>query len=150
LKEALEVARGRVRVVIDLKEATSFRVVDRIMREVEGVSMEAEVAVISGRLDALTWVRIGSGTIPIGLYVAPPEGAATYLARNPGVFGRLSALGYAEIFLRTEEVDRAGELYQAALTHGVPIGVWTVRDRAQLASMLEAPGVTRVLTDVLP
>ena len=60
--------------------------------------------------------------------------------------GRAAEVGATTVVAHVNSLDAA--LAGAMLESGRPLMVWTVTKRRQLASVLETPGVTHVVTDV--
>lgn len=149
LVSALDLARGRAMVVLDLKDATNRDVVERVLADVEATGMKGHVAVVSGQIATLMWVRAMDHEIPVGLYPSSPVATAT-LSNTPNLIDLLKTMGTSELLLPVQEVETQGPLYEAAVLSGLPIAVWTAHNRDQVRRLLTIPGVTRVLSDVIP
>lgn len=147
LGRALEIARNRTRVVLDVKgvgTCDAFRAVRSVIDE---RGMAGRVAIISGNPNTLSIARSYFPDLPIGLYLGqwptPSEEADEALDIS-------AYLGTAELLLRVEAAMENDRAFRLAVDRGVPVTPWVVRSPQEIEPLLSTPGVARVLSDVPP
>ncbi len=132
LREALELARGRARVLIELKYyGHQDRLEERVIDVVEGLDMSDQVAVMSLKLDGVR-----------ALGELRPDWRAGLL--NTAALGDLTQLDLDFLALNSAATTR--RMVRQAHRHGVDVYVWTVNDPVQMSIMLSR-GVDGIITD---
>lgn len=138
LARALSFARGKGRLVLDLKGGMTCSVVGAILDEVRENGMIDEVAVISGSPLALANVRTLAPTVPIGLY-----------SNSLPAFEAVWDLGLFEAVLTSSQLDESDGVAHALRAREVPIIIFTAQTPGEVAALLGRSGVARVLSDVV-
>lgn len=139
LSSVLEVADGRIRVDVEIKEPGHEEAVVRAVRDHAGAD---DVVVTSFHDAALAVVKRLAPDIATGLLV----GRRRALARDVFPFRRLRACGAD--FLAPHHALLLTGLARRAERHGVGLLVWTVNDAAKVARYLGDPRVRGVVTDL--
>jgi glycerophosphoryl diester phosphodiesterase len=134
LADLVEMAAGRVRLDVELKEPGYEReVLETLTPRPDGLLVSSflpEVITAVGALDS---------AVRTGLIVGPWD-------RSPDRFARADECGARVLVPHIELVDEA--LRAEALRRNAPLVVWTVNDRPALQRMLDDPAVVCVITDV--
>ena len=133
LAELVELAGGRIALDVELKEPGYEADVLAVLEP-----RPAGLVVTSFLPEAVAAVRALDASIETGLIFRP--GDRRDLAARAEACGARMVVAHSSA-LRPE---LAAELHRA----GRPLMVWTVNDRRLLATVVEMPGVTHVVTDV--
>lgn len=132
LKEVLEAARGKARVVIELKYyGHDKKLEQRVVDIVEETDMVSEIAIMSLNYNAIRKIRVLRPDWKIGLL------SATSL----GHLARLDA-----DFLAVAMRMATGQFIRRAHKAGKQVFVWTVNDAASMSRMISL-GVDGIITD---
>ncbi len=132
LEEALDLCRGEVGVVLELKEIGSLR---RFLEIVRGYGAEGEIGICSFDPELLMRVKESGGGVRMGLIVdAPPE--------NPEV--GLATLGCEVIGVRAFHITR--RLIERVRLSGRMVFGWGVEDQVGVSELMGL-GVDGVVSD---
>jgi glycerophosphoryl diester phosphodiesterase len=132
LEQAIDVARGQIRLNIELKfHGHEKRLVERVVETIREKRFREGCVISSLRLDALETVRRLDPGLRIGSIVFDSV-------------GDLTRLDVDFLSVRRERVDLA--LIRRARRRGLPVHVWTVNDPAAMAAFVDRR-VDAILTD---
>ncbi|HET6850354.1 MAG TPA: glycerophosphodiester phosphodiesterase [Gaiellales bacterium] len=134
LGELVELAAGRIRLDVELKEAGyEDQVLDVLTPHPDGLlvtSFLPEVVSAIGELDP---------AVRTGLILGPWDG-------SPDRFARADECGADVLLPHVDLLDEA--LREQAMERRRPLVIWTVNDRSALARLIADPAVGCVITDV--
>jgi glycerophosphoryl diester phosphodiesterase len=134
LGELVELAAGRVRLDVELKEAGYEREVLEALRP-----LPPGLLVSSFLPEALQAVRAIDPAVRTGLIVGPWN-------EDPDQFARADACGADVLAPHVDLLDEP--LSRQALARDQPLLVWTVNERAGLERLIADPAVGCIITDV--
>jgi glycerophosphoryl diester phosphodiesterase len=136
LEEVLEVARGRIRVNLDLKEV---EVVEPAVRAVHAAGMVDQVTYISFEPEA--WDRLGrlSPDSPLVHLVDSAAGVAGLAMGEVGTQSVAAGVGMPYKLVSAEVVENMRR-------HGYGVFAWTVDDEAEMRRLIEC-GVNGIVTN---
>jgi glycerophosphoryl diester phosphodiesterase len=140
LAEVLEIARGRIRVNIELKKGKNFpytleELADRTLAVVEKAGMTDQVLFSSFDPAAVNRIRAKNPSLPIALIVDKPWRNP----EDPGAGTRYPTLNCRTTVLNEENVRRAH-------AGGIQVHVWTVNTREAMTEFI-ALGVDGIITN---
>jgi glycerophosphoryl diester phosphodiesterase len=132
LQEAIETARGRIGLNIELKvHGHEKRLVESVVETVEAAGFEEDCIITSLKREAIMKVRELNPRLEIG-----------YILYQKA--GNVSRLGVEHLMFSTRLATDAAIV--AAQGQGKQVHVWTVNDRKQMSGLLDR-GVNGILTD---
>jgi glycerophosphoryl diester phosphodiesterase len=132
LQQAIDVARGRIKLNIELKfNGQDKRLAERVAEIVSENEFEAQCAVTSLTYDGLLQAKESHGKLKVGFIVFRAVGDVAELP--------VDLLSINAGYITREMVER---LHAA----GKPVHVWTVNDREGMLDMIDL-GVDNILTD---
>lgn len=142
--EALAQVDGRALVLLDLKDTGNCPRFRAVVSAIDGAGAWQNVALISSVVETLGMARRLSPDIPLAYYwVGRPMGVA-----DPVDY--VAVLGFAELMVQAETVMAGSEYFTRASGMGLPVIIWTARNRLRLNELRSIYGVKRVLSDVGP
>lgn len=132
LREVLEMARGRSRVVIELKYYGYDHMLEqRVVDTVEATGMAADVAIMSLEYEGIRKIRALRPDWTIGLLAARAIGDLTALDTD---------------FVAVNSGMANARLIRRAASNGKQLFVWTLNDPVSMSRMMTA-GVDGIITD---
>ena len=125
LQQALEVGKGRGKILLDLKRNGSCRI-QKVLAAIQNLDMQGQVSIISARVAVLGSVRIYDREIPVGFVVFyDPE------------TDRIVGMGNSAIFFTLNKM-RANPWYvSTARRKGATVGGWTAHTPEEARDLLE-------------
>ncbi len=132
LRQAIEAARGRIRLNIELKfNGHDQKLAERVAEIVRSESFEPQCVVTSLEYDGLTEAKRHNGRLEAGLIVFRALGDVTRLDVD---------------FLSVNADNVNHDLVERVRRHGKNLHVWTVNDVRKMSAMIDL-GVDNIITD---
>ena len=133
LSELVDLARGRVALDVELKEAGYEREV------LAALDPRPDGLILTSFLDAaVTALRRLAPEVPAGLLIAPDDRDGRYVERAQAAGAR---------YLAPHETILDQPLRDACVAAGLGLIVWTVNDSSRIAELMADPAVHCVITD---
>ena len=125
LQEALEVGKGRGKILLDLKRNGPCRI-QKVLAAIQNLDMQGQVSIISAGVEVLRTVRSYDREIPVGFVVYDdPE------------MDRIVRMGNSAVFFTLNTMRANPSYVSTAKRKGAAVGGWTAQSHEEARGLLE-------------
>ena len=125
LQQALEVGKGRGKILLDLKRNGSCRI-QKVLAAIQNLDMQGQVAIISAGVAVLGSVRIYDREIPVG-----------FVVNDDLEIDRIVRMGNTAIFFSLNKMRAYPWYVSMARSRGAAVGGWTAQLPEEARDLLE-------------
>ncbi len=125
LRQALEVGKGRGKILLDVKENGSCRI-QKVLATIQDLDMQGQVRIISADVAVLDAVRVYDREIPVGFVVL-----------DDLEMDRIVRMGNSAIFFTLNQMRANPWWLSTARRKGAAVGGWTAQSPEEARGLLE-------------